>query len=123
MKKLRVTVDGKAYEVVVEEIETGSHGPQMVGPIAPSTISAPEPSPAPPPVLATGDAVGSPLAGRVVSIDCAVGQVVASGEKLATLEAMKMHTYVYSHKSGTVSAIHVQAGDGVEEGQALLTVS
>ncbi len=137
MKKLRVTIDGKAYEVVVEEIESVESG-SAAGPSAPrlapaqvaASVTPPPAAAAPPPTA--GDAagapgapgaIGSPLAGRVVSVDCAVGQAIAAGAKLVTLEAMKMNTYVYADRAGTVSAIHVQAGDGVEEGQALVTVS
>lgn len=138
MKKLRVTIDGKAYEVVVEEIESfesfesGSAAGPSAPRLAPAQVAAsvtPPPAAAAPPPPAAGDApgapgaIGSPLAGRVVSVDCAVGQAIAAGAKLVTLEAMKMNTYVYADRAGTVSAIHVQAGDGVEEGQALVTVS
>jgi biotin carboxyl carrier protein len=66
--------------------------------------------------------VACPLSGRVVSIDCAAGQSVAVGDKLVTLEAMKMNTIVYAHEPGTVKEILVNAGDAVEEGQALLRI-
>jgi len=64
--------------------------------------------------------VTSPLAAVVVSVDVAVGAAVEEGQKVVTLEAMKMNTVVTAHKAGTVKAIHVDAGDGVEEGQALI---
>jgi biotin carboxyl carrier protein len=68
-------------------------------------------------------AVPSPLAGKVVSVDVKIGQVVAEGVQLLTLEAMKMNTFVYAPKGGTVAAVHVNPGDAVEEGAALLTLS
>jgi biotin carboxyl carrier protein len=127
MKKLRVTVDGKVFEVLVESLDS----PQAQGsaPQAPAafqqTSVAPPPSSAPKASAAPAGAgsVASPLAGRIVSIDCQVGQAVAAGTQLATVEAMKMNTFVYAEQAGTVAAILVNAGDAVEEGQALVSLS
>ena len=129
MKKLRITVDGKVFDVVVEALD--EHGkPSASQPSAPAfqqTSIAPPPSsaqkPAASPVPAGSGAVTSPLAGRVVSIDCQVGQKVAAGAQLATVEAMKMNTFVYAEHDGTVATIHVAPADAVEEGQVLVTLS
>ena len=67
--------------------------------------------------------MGSPLAAVVVSIDVAVGDMVEEGQKLVTLEAMKMNTIVAAPAAGKVTAILAKAGDGVEEGQALVEVA
>lgn len=102
MKKLRVTVDGKTYEVLVEMVD--------------------EPAAATPPrapAAAAGD-ITSPLAGKVVSVDVAVGQTVAVGAQVATIEAMKMNTFIYAEAAGTVAAVLVQPGDSVEEGAPLV---
>jgi biotin carboxyl carrier protein len=129
MRKLRITVDGKAYDVVVESLDehgkpAGVQGSRPVtlqqSSVAPPSSSAPKPSA--PPTAGPG-AVTSPLAGRVVTIDCKVGQKVAVGTQLVTVEAMKMNTFVYSASDGTVSSIEVNPGDAVEEGQALVVIS
>ena len=90
MKKLRVTVDGKAYDVVVEILdEAGAPDPIRPAHVEPAHVSAPPVSaPAPSGAAAPGD-VPSPLAGKVVSIDVKPGQEVAAGAQLLTLEAMK----------------------------------
>ncbi len=127
MKKLRVTVDGKTYEVVVEVLDEGGRPgalPQaspvlQQTSVAPPTSSAPKPAAAP---VAGSGSVTSPLAGRVVSVDCKVGQSVAAGDQLVTIEAMKMNTFVYAGGAGTVGSILVNAGDAVEEGQVLVTI-
>jgi biotin carboxyl carrier protein len=75
------------------------------------------------PVAAGEGSVTSPLAGRIVSVDCQIGQKVASGAQLVTVEAMKMNTFVYAHSDGTVAAILVNPGDAVEEEQVLVTLS
>ena len=129
MKKLRVTVEGKAYEVLVEILDEGAPAatpaPAAAAPaVQPVTASAPATAPAatPAPAARTGDVV-SPLAGKLVSIDVKVGQTVEEGAQVATVEAMKMNTYIYAPKTGQVAAILATPGDGVEEGTALLRIS
>nr|VFJ58708.1 MAG: Biotin-requiring enzyme [Candidatus Kentron sp. DK] len=128
-KKFKITVDGKSYNVTVEDL--GSSGGMtipspgdMVVPGAP--ITAPEaPPPAPAPVSGgndTGDGKASPLAGVVVSINVSVGQPVNAGDVVAVIEAMKMKTKVTAHKSGMVANVAVKPGDGVAAGQILLSI-
>ncbi|MCD8482497.1 MAG: acetyl-CoA carboxylase biotin carboxyl carrier protein subunit [Verrucomicrobia bacterium] len=74
------------------------------------------------PAAAGAGDVTSPLAGKVVSIDAPVGTAVKAGDKVITLEAMKMNTVVSASSDGTVKAILVNPGDSVEEGQPLLTI-
>ncbi len=136
--KLRVTVDGKAYEVSVELLDsaTGS-APAATASSASSRAAAPG-SAAPvanasmaviasSPNVSSGSngtsAVVSPLAGKIVSIDVTVDQALAKGAQVATIEAMKMNTFVYAAKAGIVTGIHVRPGDAVEEGVALLTMA
>jgi len=128
MRKLRVTVEGKVYEVLVEMLDeagapsASAHAPAATA--APAALSAPVTAvpvsaPAKAAPAGAGD-VPSPLAGKVVSIDVKIGQVVEEGAQVATVEAMKMNTYIFAPRGGTVAAILVNPGDGVEEGAALL---
>jgi biotin carboxyl carrier protein len=129
MKKLRVTVDGKSYDVVVEILDAGT----APAPVTPAPARQPEAAaPAPAPVAAAAPAaarsggpgdVASPLAGKVVSIDVTVGQMVAEGAQVATIEAMKMNTYIFAPKAGRVAAVLVSPGNGVEEGMVLLQIA
>ncbi len=132
MKKLRVTVDGKAYEVTVEILDKGHESPAekrrsawvtpSTTPVGSAAVSAPSSSAATTAAAAPGE-VPSPLAGKVVSIDVERGQKVEANEQLVTLEAMKMNTYVFAPANGTVEAILVKPGDAVEEGQGLVKLS
>lgn len=124
IKKLRVTVDGKSYEVTVEMAdEAGSPAapaPPVMAPSAPPPPVASAPPPAAPKVTGGPGAVTSPLAGRVIAIQAAPGQSVKAGEQLLTIEAMKMNTAVNAPRDGKVAEILTTVGSAVDEGQVLL---
>lgn len=132
MKHLRITVDGKAYDVIVEDMteETGGTLYPAPGTMAaaaaarPATVAAPAPSaPAAAPAGGGGDGDKlAPLGGVVVEVCVKVGDAVKTGDKIATIEAMKMKTAVSAHRDGTVTAIPVKVGDAVEAGQSLMTI-
>ncbi|MGA0845447.1 MAG: biotin/lipoyl-containing protein, partial [Luteolibacter sp.] len=131
MEHLRITVDGKVYEVVVEKIETSgsSHPPQTQGSSRPAAVAASaqkEPvavkTSQAPSTGSTDGVLPSPLAGIVKAIETEVGATLAEGDLVVTLEAMKMYTPVSAIRAGKVTAINVKPGDAVEEGQPLLTV-
>jgi biotin carboxyl carrier protein len=127
IKNLRVTVDGKAYDVTVE-IPDDFDTP--VQPVA-SPLSAPSlpPSPASPPAAPSAAPVAhaaagpgevrSPMAGRIVAILVEPGREVKLGEQLLTVEAMKMNTAVCAPKAGKVAEILTTVGAAVDEGQLL----
>jgi pyruvate carboxylase len=64
--------------------------------------------------------VGAPMPGLVVNVTVAPGEQVKEGQKLFTLEAMKMETTVYAQRSGRVAEVLVRPGTQVEAGDLLL---
>jgi pyruvate carboxylase len=64
--------------------------------------------------------VGAPMPGLIVSVTVALGEAVASGQKLFTLEAMKMETTVYAERAGRVAEVLVAPGTQVAAGDLLL---
>ena len=130
MKKLRITVEGKVYEVEVEVLGARAAAPVASAPapvVAAAPVAAPAPAPAPAPVAApvaagAGDVV-CPLAATVVAVNVKEGQAVKEGDLLVTLEAMKMSTPINSDRAGTVSKIYVSAGQSVQEGQPLIAIA
>ncbi len=123
IRKLRVTVDGKAYDVTVEMPDQAFAPPPALAPVVEASV-APE-APAATPVTAGGGSPGdvvSPLAGRVIAVNVQVGQAVKEGDHLITLEAMKMNTFVVAPRAGKVAEIKVEVGTAVDEGQALARV-
>ncbi len=66
--------------------------------------------------------VGAPIPGLVTSIDVSRLTRVAKGDKVITLEAMKMQTTLYAPVDGVIDEIHVQAGETVEARDLLMTM-
>jgi pyruvate carboxylase len=64
--------------------------------------------------------IGAPIPGMVTALNVTVGSRVASGEKIATLEAMKMQTTLYAHADGVVEQMLAEVGDAVESGDLLV---
>ena len=69
----------------------------------------------------SGD-VAAPTSGVVTGITVQVNQTVERGEKLMTLEAMKMQSNIYAPVAGRVAKILVSANQSVEAKDLLLTI-
>lgn len=130
-KKYRITVDGREYSVTVEDLSEGGSllypDPGSMRIPAPRPAAAPSapvsaPAPAAAGAVATGD-VTSTMGGVLDSIAVVLGQTVSAGDTVAVVEAMKMKTPMIARISGKVTNIAVKAGDPVEPGQILLTIS
>lgn len=126
--KLKITVEGKVYEVEVE-VEEGQPGPSAPTPranprSAPTAARPVGPAAAPAPVggpdVADDKAVKSPLMGVVQAVGCNVGQEVEVDQPLVVLEAMKMLTTITSPDKAKVKNIFVAVGDSVKQGQVLV---
>lgn len=139
MKKLRIAVDGKQYDVEVEILEDdddkvlpsyyyqNNPNNMMQQAPAPQPMAAPAPAPAPaarpkaPVQSGDSNSLTSPINGVVLEIPVKAGQTVAEGEVVIVLEAMKMKTNISSPKAGEIASVNVTLGDRVESGQALVT--
>ncbi|GAB4547461.1 MAG: biotin/lipoyl-binding protein [Phycisphaerales bacterium] len=128
--KMRITVEGKAYEVEVEMLEEGT-GARVTSTrraqqqaTAPATQAAPTQqarSDGPSPTTADGGkSVKSPIAGMVQSIAVKAGDEVQVNDTLLVLEAMKMESSVASPIAGTVKTVHAEAGQAVRMGDVLV---
>ena len=65
----------------------------------------------------------SPMPGRVLSLHTHVGAIVAKGDVLVVLEAMKVQMRLVAPQDGSVASIHAQPGDLVDEGIELVVFS
>lgn len=126
--KLKLTIDGKLYEVEVEVPEPETPHPGWVAPIGQARVPAsPPPAPSAPraaagatPVADESKVCRSPFAGTVSRVAAQVGQAIQVNDVLLVLEAMKMETVITAPKSGKISKVNAQAGDAVTQGQVLV---
>ena len=122
MKRYRVQVNGKSYEVEVEEV-----GESTTVNAAPSKAAAAAQQPVPAPVqlvpAAAGDEViVSPMPGKIVSVEVKQGQAVKEGDLIFVLEAMKMENDILCGRAGTVKEIRVTGNAQVNTGDVLAII-
>ncbi len=134
MKKYRVNVNGKAYEIEIELISEAEATVPVSAPVAapaaaPAPVAAPAAAPAPAPEAASasvasgeGEVVTSPMPGTIVSVNVKSGESVKKGQVLMILEAMKMENEIMAGADGTVTSVNVSVGQTVETGTPLCTI-
>jgi len=127
-RKFRISVDGRSYDVAVEELVgegSPTAWPGSVAAASAAVASASATAAAATTVraaTAAGDEV-APLAGTIQSIDVTQGQTVKAGDPIVVIEAMKMKTAVHAKGAGKVVAIAVKVGDAVDTGAVLVTIA
>ena len=119
MKNYRITVNGTAYDVAVEELGAGAAPAALA---APAPVAAAAPAPAAP-AAAGSIEVAAPMPGKILNVKAGVGTAVKKGDVILILEAMKMENDVVAPEDGTVASINVSAGDAVEAGDVLATLN
>ena len=124
MKNYRVTVNGVAYDVVVEELN-GSAAP---APVAAAPVSAPKAAPAPAAApKASGNAgaiaVKAPMPGSLIKVNVKVGDAVKKGDVLCVLEAMKMENDIMAPADGVVASVEAAKGASVATDAVLVTLN
>ena len=110
MKRFNVTVNGKAYDVAVEEITDGS---------APAVAA---PAPAAAPAAGAGESVTAPMPGTILDVKANVGDTVTRGQVIMILEAMKMENDIVAPCDGKITSIIAKKNDTVNSGDVLATV-
>ena len=123
MKNLRITVNGTAYDVQVEELGE-SAAPATAAPApAPAKKAASAAKPAAPSGTKGAVEIKAPMPGTVVRVEVSSGQTVKSGDDLVFIEAMKMETPVKAPQDGTVATVEVAKGEAVDSGKVLVTLN
>lgn len=120
MKRFNITVNGKAYDVAVEEITDGS-APAPVA-AAPKAAPAPAAPKAAAPVVGEGTKVTAPMPGTILDVKVNTGDTVSKGQVLMVLEAMKMENDIVSPCDGKVTSVVAKKGDTVNASDALATI-
>ena len=139
MKKYKVTLNGRTYEVEVEagkamlvdEYEAYAPAPAAFAPApAPAAAAAPAvqaaapaAQAAAPAAQAAGETITAPMPGNILRIEVTNGAAVKAGQILVILEAMKMENEILAPRDGTVAQILVQKGSTVETGSPLVVLA
>ena len=135
MKKFKVTVNGKSYEVDVEELGTAAPAAPVTPAPAPVAAASPAPTPAPAasaassatqaapkgPIPDSAVVVKAPMPGKISAIKQESGSVTR-GSVILVLEAMKMANNIEAEKAGKVTAVCVKQGESVLEDTPLVVV-
>lgn len=136
MRKFQIKVDGKVYEVEVEEVggNESSKGtisiPQAIASkvkeepvsqkvVPPSSKSIPSKAPT---AAVVGEEVTAPMPGKVLQLKVSEGDSVKDGDTLLILEAMKMENEIIANTSGNIKKINVAANDMVDTGDVLMVI-
>lgn len=112
MKKYVIKLNGKVYEVEMEEVTAGSSAA-----ITETHKSAPAA-----PVSSAGQKIEAPMPGNIVDVAVKVGDMVKKGQVLVILEAMKMENEIVSPVDGTITSLGVAKGDTVNAGDLLVQI-
>lgn len=115
MKRYRVSVNGVAYEIELEEL-TGAAP-------APAAASVPAAAPAPAPAASgAGEQITAPMPGTILAIHINVGDYVKKGQVLMVFEAMKMEQEIMCPVDGRVQSVNTSKGAAVESGTLLCVI-
>lgn len=123
MRNFIITVNGKSYEVGVEEVGANNSAPVIapvaapVAPVAPVATKAAPKAAAP----ANGEKVLSPFPGLIKNLLVAEGASVKKDQPILVLEAMKMDNDITAPCDGTVH-FQVAKGANVESDSVLAVI-
>ena len=124
--RLQMLVDHDSYDVDVREKDDNEHTVQLRGETHHVTVLNERQQRMKVAGVGARGAGGpdlvSPMAGKVVALQCAEGDQVDEGDKVIIVEAMKMENDLKAHISGTIATIHVGEGDAVEIGDVLVSI-
>ncbi|TXJ49756.1 biotin/lipoyl-containing protein [Brachyspira aalborgi] len=134
IKQYKITVNGKLYDVSVEEVgeilggvqasktistfvntenaNTNNNKEKQISNKLQDSI----------PIDENAISIKAPMPGTILSFNVSVGDTVSEGQVLAILEAMKMENELVSPASGKVKSIHVEKGSSVVENQIILQI-
>lgn len=121
MRNFVITVNGKTYEVGVEEVGASAASVAPVVAAAPAAVAAPVAAPAKA-TNAKGEKVLSPFPGLIKNLLVADGATVKKDQPILVLEAMKMDNDMTAPCAGVVS-FKAAVGSNVDTGDVMAVIS
>ena len=129
IRRFKVSVSGKVYEVAVEEIREEptqereyQPAPRLQAPPRTEQVQATKKTTSEKPEIGKGEVVVSPMPAKVVSIRCQTGGQVKSGDILLVIEAMKMEHNIFAPRDGVIVDIKTTEGASVAYSQPLVVI-
>ncbi|MDR0532258.1 MAG: acetyl-CoA carboxylase biotin carboxyl carrier protein subunit [Oscillospiraceae bacterium] len=125
--KYRITLNGKNYEVSVEQSEakllsvSDLPAPAVPAPAVPAAPVAAAPAAAAP-AAAQGEQILAPMPGTILKVNVALGENVTAGQVLMILEAMKMENEIAAPCNGTVKQLPAKKGAAVNTDDLLAVI-
>ena len=119
MRNFVITVNGKTYQVGVEEVGASAAPTPVVTTVQAAPVAAPVAAPAAAPV--NGEKVLSPFPGLIKNLLVAEGATVKKDQPILVLEAMKMDNDITAPCDGVVT-FRVAKGANVESDAVLAII-
>ena len=119
MKKYNITVNGKKYEVEVEEVFSAPSAAAQNAPAPAASVSTPEPVKVETAADSGNTAIEAAVPGKVLRIAVSAGSAVKKGDPVIVIESMKMEIPVVAPEDGTITVIKTAVGENVETGDIL----
>jgi glutaconyl-CoA/methylmalonyl-CoA decarboxylase subunit gamma len=126
MRMFRITVNGKVFDVAVDQSDQSGPVVQSMQHVAPAPVAspvavAPHPAALRPTIPATGPSVmKSPLPGKVLKVHAGPGKSFQRGDTLLIIEAMKMENEILAPRDCVVAEVFVAANQSIKTGEPLL---
>lgn len=129
--KYKVTLNGRTYEVEVEngkamlldEYEAIAPAPAAAPAALAAAPAAAPAAPAAPVITGAGESVKAPMPGNILKVNVSAGDTVKTGTVLCVLEAMKMENEILAPKDGTVTQVLVSKGSKVDADSPLVVLA
>lgn len=118
MRKYNIKLNGKTFEVEIEEVSREANE-KVVNEAPKATETTVKTGPV---GEAKGVKVNAPMPGSIIDIKVNVGDKVKKNDPVLILEAMKMENEIVAEADGTITSIQVGKGDIVKSGDLLLTI-
>jgi glutaconyl-CoA/methylmalonyl-CoA decarboxylase subunit gamma len=113
-KTYHIKLNGKVYEVEIEEVQPGQV-PQQEAKVDEKSMKATAGQ--------GGEEIKAPMPGNLLDIVVKEGQVVKKGEVVAILEAMKMENEIVAPGDGQIVSINVEKGQNINMGDVILKIA
>ena len=126
MRKFNIIVNGKSYEVEVEEIVENKEKTSPRIKTVHKAVAAKDPLTEKPKTdnstTSSGKVVTSPMPGKILKVIKSEGATVNEGEIILILEAMKMENEIRAISDGEISQMTVSEGSTVQSGEQLFII-